>query len=211
MVQALPKILTLEEYLEYDFPPDSTWELENGVLRKLPAESELNRQVAMMLVILFSRLGIPFQRLSHKTDVVVSSGRATVRNPDLLVLLEPLPGESLKAKSSTVLQEMPPPDLAVEGVSPGREAIARDYRQKRTEYAICQISEYWIVDPNEKKVSTLTLVDGFYDVAEFPGEMAIASPFLQSLITEFPNTLKNSFSLKAVDVLTPQLPDFQDN
>jgi Uma2 family endonuclease len=43
-----------------------------------------------------------------------------------------------------ITQDMPPPLLVVELVSPKQETC--DYRYKRTEYAARQIPEYWIVE-----------------------------------------------------------------
>ncbi|OKH26729.1 hypothetical protein NIES593_01375 [Hydrococcus rivularis NIES-593] len=46
-----------------------------------------------------------------------------------------------------------PPPLVVEVVSP--ESVERDYQRKAIEYQTIGISEYWIVDPFENKVSVL--------------------------------------------------------
>lgn len=65
------------------------------------------------------------------------------------------------AKRSTILPEMPPPLLAVEVVSPGQEK--RDYRYKRSEYAVRGIAEYWIIDPAAERVTVLTWEEGLYE------------------------------------------------
>jgi Uma2 family endonuclease len=51
------------------------------------------------------------------------------------------------------------PDLVVEVVSQDRE---RDLVKKRRDYAAAQIPEYWIVDPQEKRVLVLALKNGKY-------------------------------------------------
>jgi Uma2 family endonuclease len=66
-----------------------------------------------------------------------------------------------------------PPVLAVEIVSPGNSDD--DYRYKRSEYAVREIPEYWIIDPETEKISVLLLVSGFYEVTEFTGEQEIKS------------------------------------
>ena len=73
--------------------------------------------------------------------------------------------------------------LAVEVVSPGKKAKARDYNEKPQEYAQKGIPEYWIVDPNpgKQKVTVLRLVDGSYQVAEFRGIDRIISQALPEL------------------------------
>jgi Uma2 family endonuclease len=48
-------------------------------------------------------------------------------------------------------------DLVMEVLSEGEENRARDLVTKRGEYAAAGIAEYWIVDPQEKSISVLTL------------------------------------------------------
>jgi Uma2 family endonuclease len=48
-------------------------------------------------------------------------------------------------------------DLAMEVVSGSAEDRKRDLVTKREEYAIARIPEYWIVDPQEQKITVLTL------------------------------------------------------
>jgi Uma2 family endonuclease len=74
---------------------------------------------------------------------------------------------------------MPPPLLVIEVVSP--DEPARDYRHKRSEYAVRGIPEYWIVDPIQQKVAILTLVEGFYDETVFEGDTPLISPTFPSL------------------------------
>ena len=45
----------------------------------------------------------------------------------------------------------------MEVVSQGAENRQRDYVEKRREYAEAGIAEYWIVDPQDRKVTVLTL------------------------------------------------------
>ena len=53
-------------------------------------------------------------------------------------------------------------DVVIEVVSEGRENWERDYVEKRADYADAGIAEYWIVDPQERKVTVLTLEDDAY-------------------------------------------------
>jgi Uma2 family endonuclease len=48
-----------------------------------------------------------------------------------------------------------PPDLAVEIVSP--ESIERDYEAKRQQYETAGVTEYWILDEVQQKVTVLRL------------------------------------------------------
>jgi Uma2 family endonuclease len=78
---------------------------------------------------------------------------------------------------------MPPPVLVVEVVSPGKANEERDYRYKRSEYAARGISEYWIVDPQQAKVSVLTLVAGLYEAEEYTGDAIVQSQFAALTLT----------------------------
>lgn len=168
------KWMTLEEYLNYDDGTEKFYELVNGELVEMPPESELNRRIAMFLVLYFAQLGIPSQRLTLKTEIVVSGARATTRFPDVMILSEELATALEGARRSTVMLDMPPPLLVVEIVSPKQEN--RDYRYKRSEYAARGIAEYWIVDPMQQKVTILEWVEGLYEEKVYEGETPIVSP-----------------------------------
>jgi Uma2 family endonuclease len=171
--------MTFEEFLAYDDGTDYWYELENGELIQMPAESEINRRIAMFLVTFFLRLGITYNCLSMKTEIAVNSTRVSVRVPDLLVLSEEGATALEGASRSIVLMDMPPPLLVVEVVSPGQDK--RDYRYKRSEYAARGITEYWIVDPILHKVTVLEWVEGFYEEKVFAGNEQIISPWLGNL------------------------------
>jgi Uma2 family endonuclease len=76
-------------------------------------------------------------------------------------------------------QPTPGADLAMEVVSPGTENRERDYVAKREAYANAGIQEYWIVDPQERRITVLTLDGNAYRVhGEFiPGQQATAAMF----------------------------------
>ena len=189
MAQAkiLDKQFTAEEYLSYDDGTDTRYELVNGKLVEMPPESNLNARIAMFLLRQFLNL-VPFTRLCHKdAEIEVASVRASFRIPDLMVLSEAGEAALTDSPRNTITLEMPPPLLVVEVVSP--DDPARDYRHKRSEYAVRGIPEYWIVDPEQKKVTILTLVEGFYDEAVFDGGQQIIS-------STFPN-----FTLKSNQIL----------
>ena len=188
MTVATEKI-TFEEFLAYDDGTDRLYELENGALVTMPAESELNRRIAMFLVATFLKLDLPFERLSMRTELAVSSTRVSVRVPDLVLFSEEGVLALNGAARSLVLLDMPPPLLVVEVVSPGQEA--RDYRYKRSEYAARGIAEYWIVDPIKQQITILEWVEGFYETTVFRDDEMIVSPlFLHLGIDSFIITAK---------------------
>jgi Uma2 family endonuclease len=153
--------MTLEEFLTYDDGTDTLHELENGELVAMPAESEINRRIAMFLVAYFLQMGIPPYRLTMKTEIAVTSTQVSVRVPDLVLLSEEGAAALSGASRSLVLMDMPPPLVVVEVVSAGQEK--RDYRYKRSEYGARGIAEYWIVDPVTQRVTLLEWVEGLYE------------------------------------------------
>lgn len=74
----------------------------------------------------------------------------TIREPDVMLFLPGSEPDDPDGFPSTV-------DLAVEVVSKGKEARRRDYENKPLDYARAGIPEYWIVDPQEKKISVMCL------------------------------------------------------
>jgi Uma2 family endonuclease len=173
--------MTLEEYLNYDDGTDTRYELVNGELVVMPPESDLNQRITTFLLICFSQQGIPPYRLRIGAEIVVSGSRATTRLPDLMVLSEELATALEGARRSTVTIDMPPPQLVVEVVSPGKENSDRDYRYKRSQYAARGIAEYWIVDPMQRRVTVLEWVEGLYEERVFQGNEQIISPTLPDL------------------------------
>jgi Uma2 family endonuclease len=171
--------LTLEEYLVYDDGTDTKYELIDGELVEMPPESDRNNLISLYLLVEFFKF-LPIKLIRHKdTEIVVTGNRTRVRFPDLIILTEEL-FAAIDGKRATITQDMPPPALVVEVVSPGKVNEDRDYRYKRSEYAARGIPEYWIVDPSQAKVTVLIWVDGMYEEAVFQGSNAIAS-------TTFPN------------------------
>ena len=178
-MSVITKPMTIEEYLTYDDGTDTRYELVNGELIAMPTESTLNVRIAIFLLAYFLQLGVPFYRLAIGAQIAVSGARATAREPDLMVLSEETVGALEGATHCLITQDMPPPLLVVEVVSPKQEN--RDYRHKRTEYAGRQIPEYWIVDPIAQKVTILQWVDGLYEEQVYQGEAAILSSLFPSL------------------------------
>lgn len=183
-----PLKMTFEDFLNHKDDAEILYELEDGKLIPMPAESEINRRIAMFLTIYFSKLGIPPYRLTMKTEMATSGTRVSVRVPDLILLSEEGAIALDGATRSLVLMDMPPPLLVVEVVSPNQEK--RDYRYKRSEYAARGIAEYWIVDPIQAQVTILEWVEGLYEEQTYTGEMQIISPLLGTLELTAAQTLQ---------------------
>ncbi|SKB11141.1 conserved hypothetical protein [Planktothrix sp. PCC 11201] len=182
------KIMSLQEFLNYDQDTDAGYELEDGRLLLMPTESEINRRIACFLFAYFLQLGVSFSRLTFKTELVVMGSRTTVRIPDLMVLTETLVQVMEGASRSLITLDMPPPQMVVEVVSPGQENQQRDYRYKRSQYQARGIPEYWIIDPIQQQITVFSLVTGLYEQAIFTGDRVINSAFLSNYNQSYPLT-----------------------
>ncbi|MDY6786054.1 MAG: Uma2 family endonuclease [Cyanobacteriota bacterium] len=184
MAIATNRRITFQEYLNYDDETDTRYELVDGVLVEMGAESTLNTQIALFLVASFLQMGIPYYRLGIKQKIAVSSREVTAREPDLIVHSD----DSVKAieglKQALLYPDMPAPMLVVEVVSPGepgQKNYDRDYVEKRQEYAERGIREYWLIDPDRQVVLVLTLQGQSYREQRFTGKAAIVSPAFPGL------------------------------
>lgn len=177
MTIAKNRLMTLEEYLNYDDGTDShDYELEDGVLIEMAPENPLNTTIAVFLLAHFLQLGISPYRLAIGHHIQVDSTRASAREPDLIVHSE--------ESASAILQDrllrlgMPAPELVVEVVSSSdtdKRSRDRDYIRKREEYEQRGIPEYWIVDPIAEVVLVLTLIKDVYTEQPFTGEQKVVS------------------------------------
>jgi Uma2 family endonuclease len=188
MVELAPKIYSFAEYLKYDDGTDNKYELVNGKLKIMPTASGFH---ALIIHFIFKILEQEIDRIKQQWKVMPGTvGVRTANNksriPDLVILSESQCQE-IREMTTAVLES--PPLLVVEIVSPGN--ADDDYRYKRSEYAVREIPEYWIIDPEAQKVSILWLVSGFYEVREFVGEQSLKS----SLFPELKLTVKQIFKL----------------
>ncbi|HAC64173.1 MAG TPA: Uma2 family endonuclease [Cyanothece sp. UBA12306] len=188
MFQLATKIYSFEEYLDYNDGTDNKYELVNGQLKLMPTASGFH---ALILHFIFKILEQEIEKIKQQWKVMPGTvGVRTANNksriPDLIVLSENQCQE-IRAMSTAVLET--PPLLAVEIVSPGN--ANDDYRYKRSEYAVREIPEYWIIDPEAEKFSVFLLVAGFYEVTEFTNEQAIKS----LLFPEIKLTVKQVFAI----------------
>lgn len=172
MLKTLTKTYSFEEYLNYDDGTDNKYELVNGELKLIPTASGFH---VLILHLIFNILEQEIDKLKQQWKVMpgtvgVRTSKNKSRIPDLIILSESQ-CQDIREMSTAVLES--PPMLAVEIVSPGN--ADDDYRYKRSEYAVREIPEYWIIDPEAKKVSVLLLVSGFYEVTEFTEEQEIKS------------------------------------
>lgn len=163
--------ITLKDYLSQDSGPEGRQEFVDGEIIEMPPESPGNVLISLFLLQQLFRV-VPLHWVRRNdTELVVSGSR--VRIPDLMILGEDLALALADSRRSTITEEMPAPLLVVEVVSPGKEDQDRDYRYKRSEYAVRGIGTYWIIDPAQGKVTVLTLVDGLYEAEELCGDAVL--------------------------------------
>ena len=176
--------MTLEEYLDYDHDTDTWYELEDGIIVDMSGEHPRNTRIAMMLVFLFSDLGIARQLLAIGHQIEVRSTYVTCRQPDLVVHTAES-DEALTGEEKVLRLDTPSPLLVVEVASStltdGRSR-KRGYELKPREYADRGISEMWIVDPDRAWVQVGTLKDDAYQFETFTDDQMIQSPTFPALI-----------------------------
>ncbi len=171
------KLMSFEDYLTYNDETVNRYELINGELALMPPPILQHILIAEFLDDLFeqevNRLQLDW--FSFR-GVGVRTGVRKSRLPDLAIVTK---AQVEEMRNQVAVFEVSPL-LVVEIVSPS--SVSQDYRYKRSEYAALEIPEYWIVDPQENKVSVLVLEEGFYEVAEFKGTQPIVSPTFKELV-----------------------------
>jgi Uma2 family endonuclease len=156
----------------YFFPPQGRWseadflqfhtnrmaELVNGRLEILPMPTWLHQ---LILDFLLTEVKEHLKSTNDQGIVLFAPlptklFAGTIREPDILyVAKENLPGRGVKYPSNI--------DLAMEIVSEGTDARKRDYEDKRIDYAKAAVSEYWIVDPEQRVITVLGLHGESYE------------------------------------------------
>lgn len=159
---------TEDDYLALD--TNRMIELSDGCLEFLPMPVPFHQRIVQFLYEVLKAWVI-----AHKLGEVllapcpVRLWPGEMREPDLFLLR---PGRLRDPRRSP-----DGADLAMEVVSPGEEARERDLTKKRQLYAQARVSEYWIVDPEQQRITVLTLVGTEYQVhGEFaPGTQATSA------------------------------------
>lgn len=192
MTQALSKLVTFDEFIEW-YPNDGTgYELHRGVLVEMPPPSgEHEKVIAFLsrkLTVEFDRLNLPYG--IPKTAFIKTPSAESAYSPDVLLLnLDNLSNEPLFQKQSTVSQAASVP-LVIEVVSTNWRD---DYYSKFGDYEEMGIPEYWIADyaglgarkfignPKQPTIFVCQLIDREYQMTPFQGNAAIASPIFPQL------------------------------
>jgi len=141
-----------EDFLK--FHTNRMAELVDGRLEILPMPTLKHQRILRWLLGMFEGAA-PVGSITLFAPLPTRLFPGTIREPDLLYIApENAPGPDVDYPTHI--------DLALEIVSPGKDARQRDYEDKRVDYARAGISEYWIVDPLENQVTVLVLQDSIY-------------------------------------------------
>jgi Uma2 family endonuclease len=194
MTQALPKIVTFDEFITW-YPENSgvRYELHNGEIVEMSQPAGKHERIkgfsAAELTLEFRRLNLPY--FIPNQAIVKPPERESGYFPDVLILNDAvLVDEPFWEKSSTVTKGGSIP-LVIEVVSTNWRD---DYYLKLADYEEMGIPEYWIVDyaalaarkfignPKQPTISVYQLIDGEYQVSQFLGSDRIISPSFPELI-----------------------------
>ncbi len=149
-----------EEYLALTDSTNRLIEFTDGTVEFLPMPTFLHQVLLAELLRFFTAYAD-----KHDPAWVLPAGlrvrapEKKFREPDLVYLRK-------ASKSFKGDRYVDGADLVVEIVSPDDRSIIRDYREKVAIYAAVGITEYWIVDPQESKITVLTLPEGKSEYAE---------------------------------------------
>jgi Uma2 family endonuclease len=153
-------------------------ELSDGCLEFLPMPIPLHQLIVDYLhTLLKAYVAVHASGLVFFAPLPVRLWPGKFREPDIIyVKRERVP--NLRGQPQGA-------DLAMEVVSEGAENRKRDLEIKRQEYALAGISEYWIVDPQEQRITVLTLDGQSYRVhGEFVPGMQATSVLLPGFSVE---------------------------
>lgn len=192
MAQAINKLTTFDEFIEW-YPDNGVrYELHKGVIVEMPPPNGEHENVIGFLVgqiaLQYLQKGLPYR--IPKTGLVKTPDNDSTYSPDIvLVNHDNLVNEPLWKKQSTLIQAESIP-LVVEVVSTNWRD---DDRDKFGDYEEMGIPEYWIVDyaalggkrfignPKQQTITICKLIDGEYQTTQFQENQSIASPLFPDL------------------------------
>ncbi|GEE00809.1 hypothetical protein nbrc107696_12550 [Gordonia spumicola] len=145
------ELMSLEQWRALGEDTSTRSELQEGVLIVSPSPSPRHQRAIMRLgVDLHAVLPAEYDLIPEVDVVLDSAFPSTVRRPDLVL--------TRRATGPLVARDVV---LVVEILSPGTRRV--DLVLKRHEYAEAGITNYWIVDVDDRpRLLPLTLVDGEY-------------------------------------------------
>jgi Uma2 family endonuclease len=139
---------TEQEFLALD--TNRLIELSNGCLEVLPMPTPIHQLITQWLYKLLdahvAALGLGYVFMA---GLPIRLGAGKIREPDVLFLRTKwLPDLKRPANGA---------DFVIEVISEGSENRKRDLETKWLEYAKAAIGEYWVVDPEAKRITAFVL------------------------------------------------------
>jgi Uma2 family endonuclease len=191
MIQALQKLVTFDEFIEWK-PNDELYELRNGVIVEMQPRGKHEEVTGFLVEEFMSQCRtqqLPY--FAPKQALVKSpTDENTAYLPDvLLVDRRELISEPYWEKASTLTQGSSIP-VIVEVVSTNWRD---DYLKKLADYEAIGVQEYWLADylglggrrfigtPKQPTLSICILVDGEYEIRRFRESDRIISPTFPDL------------------------------
>ncbi len=172
-----PVLGTWSEAAYLALPSNRLMELNDGCLEILPMPTYFHELIVEFLYDLLRKF-VKDRGLGKamRAPLPIRLWAGQMREPDV-IFLRP---ERLQLLATAGNRAQPEgADLVMEFVSPGPQNRERDLEVKRLEYARAVIAEYWIVDPELRKITVLELTGESYRVyGEFDESQLAASPRL---------------------------------
>ena len=144
--------MSFEDFRDAEAEPGHAYELARGVIEVVDIPGGTHAEI---LDTIHQRLaefraahpGVVSMMASGGGSRLEAPSVASERHPDLTVYLSPRP--AVEPPWATWI-----PEIVIEIVSKGGEK--RDYEDKRQDYLIVGVTEYWIVDPQKRTMLALT-------------------------------------------------------
>jgi Uma2 family endonuclease len=155
LLEVLPKqgCWSEEEYLWLTERTNRLVEYTDGYLEVLPVPTDKHQSVLEFLYVLFIAFVHPRGGKMHLAGIRLKVSKDRFRGPDLLLVKDAQdPRRQNRFWTGA--------DLSLEVVS--KDKPARDLVEKRNEYAMCGVPEYWIVNPQDENITVLKLDQGTY-------------------------------------------------
>lgn len=185
MPELLTKTVSLAEYLLLPYDGKKT-ELVNGNIVDMAEASPLHVAIITFLqLLLIEHIKTQGLKLACYAGTGIEIPRTdrdnNVRDPDL-VICDREQWRAMRHLTKAIFLNGNPPALAIEVASPGD--TARDTVDKRIEYALAKVQEYWIINPVEGYVLVLlfeTETEEYIESGEYRGAELINSALFPEL------------------------------
>jgi len=172
---------TEEQYLRLTDRTNRLIEFVNGSIEVLPMPTDKHQSILAYLFLALYGFLLPQGGKVQFAALRLLLPEGTYREPDLLALLD---ANDSRRQNAGWLGA----DLVMEVVSP--DDPSRDKVDKRTDYARAGIPEYWIVDPQEERITVLKLEGaGYAEHGVFQRGDSATSFLLEGFVVEVSATL----------------------